>query len=194
MRLMILSTDITGAILAGGKGRRMGGLDKGLVEYSGRPLVVHVIERLKPQVGSLLINANRNADVYQRLGYPVIADQLTGYQGPLAGFAAVLQVAKTAFVLTVPCDGPRLPDDLVRRMVMAIMQENADIAVAHDGERLQSVYALIRRDLLPSLQSYIQSGQRRVDAWYASEQTALADFSDRPESFFNMNYPEDSDD
>lgn len=185
---------ITGVILAGGKGRRMGGLDKGLLEYQGRPLVSHVIERLKPQLGGLIINANRNAEEYRRFGYPVIADQLADYQGPLAGFAAAMRAAKTDFVLMAPCDGPRLPEDLVSRLRMAIEKQGAGIAVAHDGQRLQSVYALLRRDLLPSLEACIQSGQRRVDAWYASQDIAPADFSDTPESFFNVNLPEDRND
>jgi molybdenum cofactor guanylyltransferase len=190
---MITTKDITGVILAGGKGRRMGGLDKGLVEYQQKPLVVHVIERLEPQVGSLLINANRNADKYQSYGFPVIADQLADYQGPLAGFSAAMIAAKTDYVLTVPCDGPLLPTDLVSRLVKAMDRQNAEISVAHDGQRLQSVYALIKRDLLPSLQTCIQTGQRRVDAWYASQAIALSDFSDTPESFLNINFPEDSD-
>jgi len=192
--MIIAKKDITGVILAGGKGRRMGGVDKGLVEYQQRPLIAHVIERLEPQVGGLLINANRNADKYQEYGFPVIADQLADYQGPLAGFSVAMLAAKTDYVLTVPCDGPLLPHDLVSRMVKNMHEENTDIAVAHDGERLQSVYALIKRDLLPSLQACIQSGHRRVDAWYATQQTTLADFSDTPESFFNVNFPEDRDD
>ena len=190
---MLATKDITGVILAGGKGRRMGGLDKGLVEYQQKPLVAHVIERLAPQVNSLLINANRNADKYQRYGFPVIADQLADYQGPLAGFSAAMIAAKTDYVLTVPCDGPLLPADLVSRLVEAMDRQNAKISVAHDGQRLQSVYALIKRDLLPSLQSCIQTGQRRVDVWYASQAIALSDFSDTPESFLNINFPEDSD-
>jgi len=190
---MLATKDITGVILAGGKGRRMGGLDKGLVEYQQKPLVAHVIERLAPQVNSLLINANRNADKYQRYGFPVIADQLADYQGPLAGFSAAMIAAKTDYVLTVPCDGPLLPADLVSRLVEAMDRQNAKISVAHDGQRLQSVYALIKRDLLPSLQACIQTGQRRVDVWYASQAIALSDFSDTPESFLNINFPEDSD-
>jgi len=186
--------DITAIILAGGKGRRMGGLDKGLIEYQGRSLVSHVIERLQPQVGSMLINANRNLETYQRYGFPVIEDSLPDYQGPLAGFAAGLQAASTDFVLVVPCDGPHLPHNLVSRMIKALQRESADISVAHDGERLQSVYALMNQGVLPSLQACIQSGHRRVDAWYASEKTALTDFSDTPESFFNVNYPEDNND
>ncbi len=190
---MIATKEITGVILAGGKGRRMGGLDKGLVEYQQKPLVAHVIERLEPQVGRLLINANRNADQYQSYGFPVIADQLADYQGPLAGFSAAMMAAKTDYVLTVPCDGPLLPTDLVSRLVKAMDRQKAKISVAHDGQRLQSVYALIKRDLLPSLQACIQTGQRRVDVWYASQAIALSDFSDTPESFSNINFPEDRD-
>ncbi|RUM94703.1 MAG: molybdenum cofactor guanylyltransferase [Thiothrix sp.] len=191
--MIITGKDITGVILAGGKGRRMGGQDKGLVEYRQRPLIEHVIERLAPQVGHLLINANRNAATYQRYGFPIIADQLADYQGPLAGFSVAMLAAKTDYVLTAPCDGPLLPYDLVSRMVKTMNLEKAEISVAHDDQHLQSVYALIKRDLLPSLEACIQSGQRRVDVWYASQKTALTDFSDTPESFFNVNFPEDRD-
>ena len=191
---MIATGDITGVILAGGKGRRMGGLDKGLVEYQNKCLIEHVIERLEPQVGNLLINANRNADHYRGYGFPVIADQLADYQGPLAGFSVAMMAAETDYVLTVPCDGPLLPSDLVHRLAKTMAGENADISVVHDGQRLQSVYALIKRNLLPSLQACIQSGHRRVDVWYASQQTSLTDFSDTPEHIFNVNSPEDKDD
>lgn len=186
---MALSTidDITGVILAGGKGRRMGGLDKGLVEFSGRLLIAHVIDRLRPQVGTLMINANRHTEEYRGFGYPVIEDELEDYQGPLAGFATALRSAKTPYILTVPCDGPILPDDLAARLVNALNDNAAELAVAHDGQRMQPVYALISTALLPSMTEFLNRGERKIDRWYALHKTALADFSDVAESFFNIN-------
>ena len=190
---MALSTidDITGVILAGGKGRRMGGLDKGLVELDGRPLIAHVIDRLRPQVGALLINANRNTEEYRRFGYLVTEDELEDYQGPLAGFAAALRSADTDCILTVPCDGPFFPENLAKRLLSALKDNKAELAVAHDGERMQPVYALIPRALLPSLKEFLNRGERKIDRWYALHKTALADFSDTPNSFFNINSSED---
>lgn len=186
---MALSTidDITGVILAGGKGRRMGGLDKGLVELDGRPLIAHVIDRLRPQVSALLINANRNTEEYRRFGFLVTEDELEDYQGPLAGFAAALRSADTDYILTVPCDGPFFPENLAKRLLSALKDNKAELAVAHDGERMQPVYALIPRALLPSLTGFLNRGERKIDRWYALHKTALADFSDTPNSFFNIN-------
>ncbi len=186
---MALSTinDITGVILAGGKGRRMGGLDKGLVELDGRPLIAHVIDRLRPQVGALLINANRNTEEYRRFGFLVTEDELEDYQGPLAGFAAALRSADTDYILTVPCDGPFFPENLAKRLLSALKDNKAELAVAHDGERMQPVYALIPRALSPSLTEFLNRGERKIDRWYAIHKTALADFSDAPNSFFNIN-------
>ena len=179
--------EITGVILAGGKGRRMGGLDKGLVEFSGRPLIAHVIDRLRPQVGTILINANRHTIEYRRFGYLVIKDELDDFQGPLAGFATALRSAKTPYILTVPCDGPVLPDDLAARLINALNENTAELAVAYDGLRMQPVYALIATTLLPSLTEFLNRGERKIDHWYALHKTALADFSDVAESFFNIN-------
>jgi molybdenum cofactor guanylyltransferase len=184
---------ITAVILAGGRGRRMGGVDKGLVELNGRPLIEHVIDALASQVRSLMINANRNLVRYQQFGYPVIADSITDYQGPLAGFLAAMEAVETAYIVTVPCDGPLLTDKLVERLVAARERESAEIAVAHDGQRMQPVYALIPVALKPSLQRYLDGGDRKIDLWYARHRVALADFSDLPTTFVNINTEEERD-
>ena len=181
---------ITGIILAGGKGRRMGGDDKGLLKVAGRPLVRWVMDRISPQVGTVLVNANRNQQRYQAMGAAVIGDQLSGFQGPLAGMAAGLAVAKTDYVAFAPCDSPLLPNDLVNRLWQAMSAQQADIAVAHDGRRMQTVCVLLDRKLLPSLRQTLNDGVRKVDHWYALHRTALADFSDRPNAFLNANTPE----
>ncbi|MEJ2394309.1 MAG: molybdenum cofactor guanylyltransferase MobA [Candidatus Thiodiazotropha sp.] len=185
--------DITAVILAGGRGQRMGGVDKGLVEFHGRPLIEHVIEAISQQVHSLLINANRNLVQYQRFGYPVIADSLNDYQGPLAGFLAAMEVAQTPDIVTVPCDGPLLANDLVARLSAARERDQAEIAVAHDGHRLQPVYALIPVALKQSLQAYLEGGDRKIDLWYARHRVATADFSDLPSTFVNINTEEERD-
>ncbi len=183
--------DITAVILAGGMGKRMGGQDKGQVELNGHPLIEYVLDAIRPQVQTILINANRNQDAYRQYGYTVMGDQLQDYQGPLAGFAAGMQTAATRYIITVPCDGPRLAPDLVARLMAALHQAQADIAVAHDGERLQPVYALLPVDLLPSLNAFLDSGQRKIDRWYTEHNMALADFSDAPLTFLNINTPEE---
>lgn len=184
-----MSPPITGLILAGGKGRRMGGADKGLLEWGGRPIIEWIIEALRPQVASLIINANRNRARYAEYGYPVVGDTLPDHQGPLAGFAAVLAAAATEWVVTVPCDGPRLPTDLVARLWEGRGQ--AEIAVAHDGERLQPVYALLPRRLLPDLEAFLAAGERKIDRWYARHPMATVDFSDCTRHFANLNTPHD---
>lgn len=185
--------NITAVILAGGRGRRMGGLDKGLVELNGKPLIEHVISAIVGQVEAVVINANRNQASYAAFGYPVITDSMSDYQGPLAGFLAAMGVVTTADIVTVPCDGPLLSDDLVERLVRARAHDNADIAVAHDGHRLQPVHALIPVRLIDSLQRYVDGGDRKIDRWYAQHRVAQADFSDVPSTFVNVNTPEERD-
>jgi len=184
-------TEITAVILAGGRGRRMGGKDKGLVELNGAPLIEHVLSAVSPQAGQLVINANRNIDEYQRYGFPVVSDAMADYQGPLAGFASTMAAAETEYIATIPCDSPLLPADLVQRLVHALQNEDAELAVAHDGKRLQPVFALIKVKLLPSLLQFLQRGDRKIDLWYAQHKMAKADFSDIPETFLNINTPGD---
>lgn len=177
---------VTGVILAGGQGRRMGGLDKGLVEYRGRPLVAQVLAALRPQVGPLLISANRNQDRYRAHGVPVIADDLAGFQGPLAGIAAALAVATTPWILCVPCDTPHLPPDLALRLAAAL-QGDRELAVAHDGVRPHPLHALLPVTLAADLGAFLAAGERQTRAWQARLRLAQVDFSDHPGAFANLN-------
>jgi len=190
---LISKQNITALILAGGKGRRLGGQDKGLVYYQGKPLIEHLIERIQPQVENILINANRNQETYANYGYPVIQDELSNYQGPLAGFATAMKVASTSHIITMPCDGPLLPDDLVSRM-LTVLGDTSDtqetLVVAHNGERLQPVYALIPINLVNSLEKFLEEGNRKIDLWYAQHTMKIADFSDKPAVFDNINTEE----
>ena len=161
------------------------------MELGGRPLIEHILDLLTPQVSAVIINANRNQKVYADLGHPVISDSMTDYQGPLAGFAAALAASDTDYIMTLPCDGPYVPTDLVRRLSAAIIDNEAELAVAHDGQRMQPVYALIPRSLLASLQEFLDAGDRKIDLWYARHDTALADFSDVIDTFFNINTEDD---
>lgn len=183
--------DITAVILAGGQSRRMGGIDKGLLEFQGKPMVQHVVQALQPDVGALLINANRNSDKYEALGYPVIPDQQTGYLGPLAGMASGMSAASTQYIVTAPCDCPLVGVGLVRRLYQSVQNENAQIGVANDGERMHPVFALIQRDLLPDLLDYLESGERKIDRWYARHSMSIARFDDVPHWFQNVNSPEE---
>jgi len=187
----ITPSDITVVILAGGKGRRMGGQDKGLLDYQDKPLISHVLQAMSLQTNQIMINANRNRAEYESYGYPVIEDTLNDYQGPLAGFLASMSAVDTAAILTLPCDGPIIDEQYLRSMLAAINASNADIAVAYDGERIQPVYALISTGLIQSLSFFLEQGGRRIDEWYNSQHTVKADFSANRAFFTNMNRPED---
>jgi len=189
----INSSQITAVILAGGRGRRMGGEDKGLVKLNGRPLISHILDVIAPQVGSVIVNANRNLDRYADFGYPVVRDDLERFQGPLAGFAATMSVAATPYIVTMPCDGPLLPDDYVQTMIISLENEEAELSVAHNGERLQPVYALIPCSLRPSLADYLCNGDRKIDLWYRKHRMVTADFSHCPDAFRNINTPNERD-
>lgn len=180
-------TPVTGAILAGGRADRMGGRDKGLIPLNGRPLIEYVIEALAPQVGSIVINANRNIDRYRSYGYPVIQDQLADYPGPLAGMLAALEQIQTGYLLCVPCDGPWLPAELAERLLAAMLDSAAEISCVHDGKRLHPVYALLATSLRQPLAKYIDQGGRGVQRWFKSRNLVQVDFSDCPELFLNIN-------
>jgi molybdenum cofactor guanylyltransferase len=182
---------ITGVILAGGRAQRMGGQDKGLVDVNGKPMVEHVLAILKPQAGAVVINANRSLYRYARFGHPVISDELSDFQGPLAGIASVMTNVDTPYILSAPCDSPLLPEDLGPRLYLALTLGEADIAMAHDGTRMQPVFALLRRDLRSSLFAFLKEGERKIDRWYARHRIAVADFADRPEAFLNINTPQE---
>ena len=239
---------ITGLILAGGRARRMGGEDKGLIPLAGRPLIAWVIAALAPQVGRILISANRNQAAYAAFGHPVIGDEaggteLTGFQGPLAGIAAAMTRMETPWLLTLPCDAPLAPADLASRLAAALVHgpdglggmagsgnladiadiagapgdraqsttsptnnplpkkpltntvhstpARSDLAIAWDGARRQPVHALLSRAMLPDLLTYLAAGERRLETWQARHRPTIADFSDCPEAFLNLNSPED---
>ena len=189
--------EITGVILAGGRGSRMGGADKGLQNFNGVPLALHTLLRLAPQVGEVMINANRNLAAYESFGVPVWPDAagLGEYSGPLAGFLTGLERCETPYLLTVPCDTPLFSEHLVERLTQAMAQEDADIAVVaapeEDGQlRPQPVFCLLRTRLLESLMLFTSSGGRKIDAWTAQHKTVLVPFNlpgDDPRSFFNAN-------
>ena len=184
--------DITGVVLAGGRARRMGGEDKGLIRVDGEAMVVHALRGLAPQVGALLINANRNQERYAELGgCHVVADADADYAGPLAGMASAMQRATTRYILTVPCDSPLLAPSLGERLFGALLTDDAEISVAHDGIRMQPVFALLECALGQSIVDYLASGGRKIDAWYGQRRLAIADLSDERDMFLNINTPED---
>jgi molybdopterin-guanine dinucleotide biosynthesis protein A len=176
---------VTGIVLAGGLGRRMGGLDKGLQHYRGRPLVQWVIERIAAQVDELVVNANQNAAAYARFGHRVVADEVGGFAGPLAGLHAGLKSAAGALVATVPCDSPYLPLDLVPRLRAALGAH--DLAVAKTGAQPHPVFALVRRSVLPHLEAYLGRGGRKFDDWYATLDVVEVGFDDEADAFLNLN-------
>ena len=176
-------------MLAGGLGRRMGGEDKGLMALAGRPMVAYVLDALRPQVGRLMINANRNRERYAAFGCPVIVDAVDGYQGPLAGVLTGLRECTTEFLVTAPCDAPLIAPDLVARLYAACTREGADIAVATDRESRQPVFLLVRTTLARPLEAYLAGGGRKAHAWLGELRAAEADLSDQPDTFLNINDP-----
>jgi molybdenum cofactor guanylyltransferase len=178
--------DITGLVLAGGMGRRMDSRDKGLVPFRGKPMVAHVIERLAPQVGPLIINANRSLEDYKTFGYPVIADEVGGFAGPLAGLHAGLRACTTPYIVTAPCDSPFLPQDIVLQLYTALTNNIAELAVAHTGGFAQPVFTLCTTALLPSLTAFLESGGRKIDTWYSAHQAIEVAFAD-DNAFANIN-------
>ncbi|MDB5897194.1 MAG: mobA [Ramlibacter sp.] len=192
---MIEPNEVTGVILAGGRGSRMGGADKGLQNFRGMPLAVFTLMRLAPQVGEVMINANRNLAAYESFGVPVWPDSLSDYPGPLAGFLTGLERCETDYLVTAPCDTPLFPQDLVQRLGEALEREDADIAMAaareEDGQvRAQPVFSLMKRELMESLVRFTHEGGRKIDAWTAQHRTVLVPFDregDDPGAFFNAN-------
>lgn len=180
---------VTGVVLAGGLGRRMGGVDKGLQPLDGRPMVAHVIERLRPQVDELLVNANQNLDRYAAFGHRVVPDSIEGFAGPLAGLERGLAEAAHPLVATVPCDSPFLPADLVARLAAALSSGAADLAVARTGDQPHPVFCLCRRDLHAHLSAFLAGGGRKIDRWYAALRVVEVDFSDEAAAFDNLNTP-----
>ena len=182
-----MSDKITGVVLAGGRGRRMGGVDKGLQLLDGKPLVHWVVERLAPQVDELLINANQNGARYAAFGQRVVPDQIPGFAGPLAGLHAALAAASHPLVATVPCDSPFLPDDLVFRLFSALTATGAEIAVARTFDQPHPVFCLCKREVLPHLNAYLASGERKFERWYSTLNVVEVSFDDESEAFANIN-------
>ncbi len=182
---------ITGVILAGGQGRRMGSIDKGLKMLRGKPMVQWVLERFSSQVDEVLINANQNIDQYQLLGHQVVPDEIGGYAGPLAGLHRGLSVATHDLIATVPCDSPFLPLDLITRLYAALNEQQADLAVARTGDQPHPVFCLTRKSVLPGLTTFLQSGGRKIDAWYAALEVVEVRFDDEAEAFSNINTVEE---
>lgn len=186
-----MSDKITGVILAGGLGRRMGGIDKGLQELRGRPMVHWVVERLAPQVDELLINANQNGERYAAFGHRVVPDQIPDFAGPLAGLHAALSAATHPLVATAPCDSPFLPADLVARLRAAMNAAQADLAVARTFDQPHPVFCLCRREVLPHLTEFLESGGRKIDRWYSTLNIVEVPFDDEADAFENINTREE---
>lgn len=191
MGATISPADITGLILAGGRATRMGGLDKGLQNHAGMPLALHALLRLGPQVGQVLINANRNLAAYESMGVAVWPDALPDFPGPLAGFLAGLEHCETPWLVTVPCDTPNFPANLVARLAQAAQEADAEVAMAATpepggGVQVQPVFCLLRASLLESLVRFTASGRRKIDTWTAQHHTVQVLFDDA-DAFFNAN-------
>jgi molybdenum cofactor guanylyltransferase len=176
---------VTGIVLAGGLGRRMGGVDKGLQPFRGKPMVQWAIERLAPQVSELVINANQNPAEYARFGYRVVSDEVSGFAGPLAGLHAGMKAASHDLVITVPCDSPFLPSDLVARLHRSL--GSSELAVAKTGAQPHPVFSLVRRSVLPHLEAFLTGGGRKIDAWYATLKVVEVAFDDEEDAFRNIN-------
>ena len=181
--------DVTGVVLCGGRGTRMGAVDKGLQPFRGQPLIAAVLARFAPQVGPLLVNANRNLDIYARFA-TVVTDRHADFPGPLAGIAAALAACETDFLAVVPCDAPFLPIDLVERLARPLVNPAADgpidVAVARDAVRVHPVFCLIRRSLAAELTRRLARDERRVEAWIAASAHRAVSFDDEA-PFRNLN-------
>ena len=196
---MIHSSEITALVLAGGRGSRMGGVDKGLQKFRDTPMALNALLRLQVQagglVGGLMVNANRNLAAYEAFGHPVWPDSLPDYAGPLAGFLTGLSHCETPYLLTVPCDSPLFPLDLAQRLAAAFDDPATEIAMVSAREdddmlRIQPVFCLLRADLLPSLMAFTQAGGRKIDRWTGQHRTVVVPFDlpgDDPQAFFNAN-------
>jgi len=174
-------------VLAGGLARRMGGQDKGLVELRGRPMASWAVDAIQPHVHQIVINANRNHDAYTEMGCPVVADRHSGHIGPLAGLSAAIHQLDTDYVFMCPCDSPFVDSALVNVLGHACIETSSDIAVANDGVRMQPVFCLVHKRTLASLDAYLESGERKIDRWYATQKMIEVDCSEFAGSFRNIN-------
>ena len=181
---------ITAVILAGGRGSRMGGVDKGLLAFNGQPLVEHAIERIAPQVHQVIINANRNLETYRAFGAQVFPDHDTEFSGPLSGFIVGLSHCKTPYLLTIPCDTPFFPLDVANRLLNELKTRKANIAIAAQAGQTHPVFCLIKKELLSDLVTFMHNGGRKIGAWAEAQKTVLVNFdlpSDDPLAFSNAN-------
>jgi molybdopterin-guanine dinucleotide biosynthesis protein A len=192
---MITANHITGLILAGGRAQRMGGIDKGLIPFHGKPLIEFAINRLKPQVGTILINANRSITKYSHYGYPVLMDETPDFSGPLAGFSVGLKHCKTPYLLTSPCDSPLLPTDLAEKMALELEKNDLELVYASSQEAdgkiwSQPVFCLVRSDLQDSLNVFLSKGDLKIDRWFTALRSGTVVFDDS-QAFANVNTPEE---
>ncbi len=178
-------TGVSGIVLAGGQGRRMGGVDKGLQPLRGKPMIEWVLARLAPQVSEVIVNANQNIQSYENYGYRVVRDQIAGFAGPLAGLHAGLKAVREPLVVTVPCDSPFLPEDLVKRLSASL--KSHDLAVAKTGDQPHPVFSLMKREVRESLEAFLATGGRKIDAWYAALNVVEVGFDDEADAFRNIN-------
>ena len=186
-----LKKDITALILAGGRGSRMGGQDKGFIDWRGAPLIDAILEQTRSQTPKIIISANRNLDRYHARGYPVIPDDTPDYPGPLAGVLAAMKQIDTPLLVTLPCDAPVIAPDYIARLADGLQNGNAPVAVCHDGQRMQPLHALISADLRDNLASWLQSGERAVNRWFRDNHAIPVDFSDAADMFANINTPDE---
>lgn len=192
---MITANQITGLILAGGRAQRMGGIDKGLIPFHGKPLIESTITRLKPQVSTILINANRSITKYSHFGYPVLMDETPDFSGPLAGFSVGLKHCKSPYLLTSPCDSPLLPTDLAEKMAGELEGKNLELVFASSKEDdgkiwSQPVFCLMRRDLKDSLDTFLSKGDLKIDRWFKELRSGTVVF-ENAQAFANVNTPEE---
>lgn len=180
-------TNIAGLILAGGKGTRMGDVDKGLESFRGKPMISHAIERLAPQVDQIIINANRHIEDYKKFGHAVISDIQTNFAGPLAGLEVGMLNTPLPMLLTVPCDSPFLPVDLVERLYQALIHTNANVVYAQTGNQPHPVFALYKTSVLSHLQNFLTTGQRKIRVWHESMKAISVNFDDQERAFSNIN-------
>ncbi len=185
------SITVTGVVLAGGLARRMGGGDKGLIPFAGKPLIAYALAAIGPVVDQVLINANRNPDQYREFGFPIVADDTASFDGPLAGILAAMLRTASDYLLSVPCDCPLIDADTLGRMVAAMEAEPMDCLVADDGERLHPVVLLLDCRLINNLEAYLGRGERKIDRWFMQLRWKGVDFSDRPGVFRNINTPQE---
>lgn len=187
LSIMNKQTKVAGVVLAGGLARRMNNQDKGLVLYKGQAMVSYAVNSISAVVDQLLINANRNLSDYESFGYPVVSDQTDTFDGPLAGMLAAMDYCSADVLLVMPCDSPLITAEDLQRLLQAQAFEQVDIAVAYDGERLHPVFSVLNTSLQDSLRTYLLSGQRKIDRWFAQHRMQQVDFSDRPQVFMNIN-------